>query len=128
MMMTHMMIRTSVFALALLVSGVMVSAQDSASQLAALGREARTAGEHADVAKRFRMQADTLDLEAARHEVQAEQLAKHAPAIVHKWPSMAPKELTRAKQQAVEARRAARESRDLAAQHQSLAVEALPAQ
>lgn len=126
--MTRTIVRTSVLALALLVPGSMVSAQDSAARLAALASEARTASEHADVAKRFRMHADALDLEAAKHEVQAEKLAKTAPAVVHKWPSMAPKELTEAKQQAAEARRAARESREQAARHQSLAVEALPAQ
>lgn len=128
MTMTRTMIGSSVLALTLFVSGSIVSAQDSTSQLVALAREARTANEHADVAKRFRMHADALDLEAARHEVQAEKLAKNAPSVVHKWPAMAPKELTQAKQQAAEARRAARESREQAARHQSLAVEALPAQ
>lgn len=126
--MTRTMVRSSVLALALLIPASMVSAQESAPRLAALAETARTASEHADVAKRFRMQADALDLEAARHEVQAEKLAKNAPAVVHKWPAMAPKELTQAKQQAAEARRAARESREQAARHQSLAVEALPAQ
>lgn len=118
----------SVLALALLAASSVASAQDTTSQLASLAREARTAGEHADVAKRYRMHADTLDMEAAKHEVRAEKLSKNAPSIVHKWPAMAPRELNQAKQQAAEARRAARESRDLAARHQSLAVEALPAQ
>lgn len=104
------------------------AAQENAAQLAALAREARTTGEHADVAKRYRMRADTLDMEAARHEVRAEKLAATAPSIVHKWPAMAPKELTDARQKAATARREAKESREIAARHQALAVEALPAQ
>ncbi len=126
--MMRKMIGGWVLAVALLATGGTVSAQQSAAQLAALAKEARTANEHADVAKRYRLHADTLDMEAARHEVRAEKLAATAPAIVHKWPAMAPKELTDARQKAAAARREAKESRELAARHQSLAVEALPAQ
>jgi hypothetical protein len=120
--------RGSVLAMALFAASGIAFAQESPAQLAALAREARTTGEHADVAKRYRMLADSLDMEAAKHEVRVQKLSKNAPAIAHKWPAMASKDLTQAKQQAVEARRAAKESRELAAHHQSLAVEALPAQ
>ena len=126
--MTFSAYRASLLALTLVAFSGPVFAQDNPAQLAALAREARTAGEHADVARRYRLQADALDAKAAQHEARAETLAKNAPGIAHKWPSMAPQNAKLAKQQAVDARRAARESRELASHHQSLAVEALAAQ
>ncbi len=123
--MTFNVIRVSVAALALMTFGSLAVAQENPARLAALAREARTAGDHADVAKRYRVQAEALEKKAAEHEAKAEQFAKNAPAIAHKWPSMAPQTVKIAKQEAVEARRAARESRELASYHQSMAVEAL---
>lgn len=123
--MTFNFIRVSVAALMLTSFGTLAVAQENPARLAALAREARTASDHADVAKRYRLQAEALDKKAVEHEAKAEQLAKNAPGIAHKWPSMAPQTMKVAKQEAVEARRAARESRELASYHQSLAVEAL---
>lgn len=123
--------RVSTFALALLVSlgsaqaQTQPPAQDSPAQLAALSREARTDAQHADVARRYRLQAESLDAKAAEQESLAARQAAQAPAIVHKWPSMAPRTLTETKQKAVDYRRAARESRAQAERHRQLAVEAL---
>lgn len=125
--MTFSSYRALFLALTVVAFGGTAFAQDNPTQLAALAREARTAGEHADVARRYRLQADTLDARAAEHEARAETLARNAPGIAHKWPSMAPQNVKLAKQQAVDARRAARESRELASRHQTLAVEALAA-
>lgn len=118
--------RASLLALALLLGSGVASAQDSSpAQLAALARDARSTREHAEVAKRYRLQADALDAKAAQQEKQAAAMARNAPGIVHKWPSMAPRALSQTTQQAIETRRAARESRELAQRHQRLAVESL---
>ena len=126
--MTFTTVRSSVFTLALLVSSglahAQVQTQDSPAQIAALAREARTADQHADVARRYRLQAESLDAKGAEQEKLAAQQAAQAPGIVHKWPSMAPKALTDTKQKAVDYRRAARESRELAERHRTLAIEA----
>jgi len=100
----------------------------SATQLAALARDARTAAQHADVARRYRLQADALDARAAEHAARASALVRTAPGIAHKWPAMAPRALSQAKQDAIEARRAARESRELASRHHAIAVETLAAE
>lgn len=110
---------------ALLIGNGMATAQDQASRLAALANEARTTEQHADVARRYRLQADALDKQAAEQEKRAAAMTAHAPGIAHKWPAMAPKATRQAKEQALETRRAARESRELAEQHQRLAVEGL---
>ncbi|MGE0449002.1 MAG: hypothetical protein AB7Q29_05395 [Vicinamibacterales bacterium] len=125
--MSRTMIVGTAVVTALLWSGVAM-AQDTPAQLAALARDARTAAQHADVAKRFRLQADALDAQAAEHEARAARLSRSAPAIAHKWPSMAPTALKKAKQEAIDTRRAARESRELAETHRALAIEALAAQ
>lgn len=126
--MTFTTVRASVLTLALLASSglahAQVQVQDSPTRLAALAREARTAEQHADVARRYRMQAESLDGKAAEQEKLAAQQAAQAPGIVHKWPSMAPKALTDTKQKALDYRRAARESREQAERHRALAVEA----
>jgi len=94
------------------------------AQLMASSREAQTVSQHADLARRFRLQAESLDAKAAEREAAAARQASQAPSIVHKWPSMATGALNQAKQQAIEARRAAQESRSLADRHLRLAVEA----
>lgn len=126
--MTFTTVRSSVFTLALLVSSglahAQVQTQDSPAQIAALARQARTADQHADVARRYRLQAESLDAKGAEQEKLAAHQAAQAPGIVHKWPSMAPKALSDTKQKAVDYRRAARESRELAERHRALASEA----
>lgn len=99
-------------------------AQETPDRLAALAREARTTRDHADLAKRYRLQAETFDAKAAELEARATRDATTHPGITHKWPAMATQSMTRAKSEAIEARRAARESRLLANRHLRLAVEA----
>ena len=126
--MTFTTVRASVFTLALLASSglahAQVQVQDSPTRLAALARAARTPEQHADVARRYRVQAEALDGKAAEQEKLAARQAAQAPGIVHKWPSMAPKALTDTKQKALDYRRAARESRERAERHRALAAEA----
>ncbi len=124
-MMTLTVGRNAFLTLALLLGGGVASAQDTPAQLAQLARDARTSKQHADVARRYRVEADALDAKAADQEKQAASMTRHQPGIAHKWPSMVPKALTQAKDDAMDARRAARQSRELADRHQRLAVEAL---
>ncbi|MGE0394953.1 MAG: hypothetical protein AB7P67_15415, partial [Vicinamibacterales bacterium] len=104
------------------------SAQTSTAQasvtpdLLALSREARTTRDHADLARRFRMQAEAFDTTAAEFEAKAKALTASAPPSVKKWPHLTMPDVTRAKQRAVEARRAARESRELSQHHAQQAV------
>lgn len=114
-------------AFVLFVGGV-AAAQENADRIEALAREARSAGEHADVAKRYRVHAESLDAKAAGFESRVAQMASSSASISAKWPSMAPRTLTQTRQQAAEARRAAQESRQLAERHQGFAVEALATQ
>jgi hypothetical protein len=99
-------------------------AQTEQTSLMAVSREARTVGEHADVARRFRLQAEAFAAKAAEHEAAAARISRQAPGMLQKWPAMAPPALNRAKQQALEARRSAIESRAMADHHLRLAVEA----
>jgi len=119
--------RSALLTLALLLGGGggVASAQDTPAQLAQLARDARSPKQHADVARRYRVQAEALDVKAADQEKQAASMTRHQPGIAHKWPSMVPKALTQAKHDAMDTRRAARESRELADRHQRLAVEAM---
>ena len=105
-------------------TGSAAHAQQTPESLAAMAGGASTHAEHAAVAKRYRLQAQAFEEEAAAHEKRAAKLAATAPPIVHKWPSMAPRALHGAKQQAIDARRAARESHLLAQRHINLSVEA----
>ncbi len=112
----------------MLFAGGGASAQENAGRIEALAREARSAGEHADVAKRYRVHAESLETAAAEFESRVAQLASASASISAKWPSMAPRTLTQTRQQAAEARRAAQECRQLAERHQGFAVEALATQ
>ena len=95
------------------------------AKLVEVSRDARTAPEHAAVAKQFRLRAEALDIQAAKHEESARRRAESATAIMGKWPAMAPRILQEDKQKAMEARRAARENHELAEKHRQLSLEAL---
>ena len=73
--------RASLFALAVLLGSGGASAQDTPDQLAAMARDARTTRQHAEVARRYRLQAEALDVKAAEQEKQAAALARNAPGI-----------------------------------------------
>jgi hypothetical protein len=96
----------------------------SAERLHSMAREARTANQHARVSKHYRLRAEALEAEAAKHEATAAEYTRSLGPMRHKWPAMAPRALHEAKRKAVEARQAARESRALAGRHLRLAVEA----
>ena len=102
---------------------VPVRAQADQVALMAAAREARTLHEHADLARRFRLQAEAFDAKAAAHEAAAARVARQTPGMLQKWPAMMPPALTKAKQQALDARRSALESRVMADRHLRLAVE-----
>jgi hypothetical protein len=113
------------FALAgTLAFAVPVRAQADQQALMSASREASTAREHADLARRFRLQAEAFDATAAEREAAANRIARQAPGMLSKWPAMAPPALAHAKQQALDARRSAQESRTMADRHLRLAVEA----
>jgi hypothetical protein len=95
----------------------------SEERLQAMADAARTAGEHAEVGKQYRLRAEALDAEAAKHEQHAKDLARSAGAMAYKWPAMANGH-QRAKDKAVQTRRAAAESRRIADHHIHMAVEA----
>lgn len=113
-----------VTAAALLALEAPALAQSEQARMTALAREARTVSEHADMARRFRLQAEAFDARAVAHEAEAAPLSRNAPSITNKWPAMVPQALTQAKQQAADARRAAEENRAIADRHLRLAVEA----
>jgi hypothetical protein len=73
---------------------------------------AQTAGEHAALAKKYRVEAETLEAKAAA-------VARQVPAMAHKWPSM-----MRRNTDAAAANRQAAALRTLAERHYRLAVEA----
>ena len=102
-------------------------AQDSPAmrEVHLMAKNATTTGEHAAVAKQYRLQAEQLTAKAVEHEAEVTRLMRSAGPIVHKWPAMAPKGIQRAKDQAIEARRASRESQRLADHHLRMSVESL---
>lgn len=95
------------------------------ANLLALSREARTTRDHADLARRFRLQAEAFDTSAAEYEAKAKALTASAPPSVKKWPHLTMPDVNKAKQRALDARRAARESRELSQHHAQQAVETL---
>lgn len=121
---TRLRLLVPVLAALVLAPAGVAQAQDAPDRLAAMARSANTPQEHAAIAKRYRLQAESFDTTAAQHEARADRLARSQPGIAHKWPSMAPRTLSDAKRQALEARRAAHESRLLAERHITLSVEA----
>lgn len=101
-------------------------AQESAAleSIHAVAAKAETAGQHATVAREYRLQSEAFAAKAAAHEKEAAQLTRGAGAMAYKWPGLASKQLQREKANAVEARRAEREARQLADHHIRRAVEA----
>lgn len=90
--------------------------------LAELTRAAATPQEHAQAAKQYRLRAELLEAQAAKHEAAAVALSTQPP-ITHKFPSAFASKTSQEKQNAVQARRAAQEARTRAHWHLSRAVE-----
>jgi hypothetical protein len=97
----------------------------SGPDLFALSREARTTRDHADLARRFRLQANAFDTAATEHEAKAKALTASSSPAAKKWPEVMMPDVKRAKQRAMDARRAARESREMSRHHAQQAVETL---
>jgi hypothetical protein len=86
-------------------------------------KQADTPKEHAEVAKQYRLRAESLEAKAAKHEEAARKLRNNTNVMAHKWPAMVNNGWQRESQLAVQARRGAQECYALAAKHVGLAVE-----
>src|SRR5262245_11261110 len=118
------------FALSIAVMGTMLALRAAAGdtrvsgeRLQAMASEAKTEGDHAEVARQYRLRAEALDAEAAQHEQRAKDLDRSAGAMAYKWPALVSGR-QRVKEKAVQTRRFAAESRRLADHHIRMAVEA----
>jgi hypothetical protein len=94
-------------------------------EIAKMAENARSASDHAEVAKAYRLRAEAFTEMAEKYEAEVAK-KQNGPQIgmAAKWPSMSRNSAQREKQKAIEARRAARQSEQLAALHTQLAVEA----
>ncbi len=93
--------------------------------LLAMSKDATTPAQHAEVAKRFRLHAESLEAKASEHERAATEAARRPlPPIAHKWPAMHRDHTSRARKLAREHRKAAEKARELASYHLSRSVEA----
>lgn len=94
-------------------------------EIAKMAENARTATDHASVAKAYRLRAESFTEMAEKYETEVAK-KQNGPQIgmAAKWPAMSRNSVQREKQKAIDARRAARESEQLAAYHTQLAVEA----
>jgi hypothetical protein len=90
-----------------------------------LAKNAFTAAEHAEVARQYRIRAESFEAKALMHEEEARKLAKQPlPPMAYKWPAMVQRPAEKESLLAMQARRAARESYELADNHIRRAVEA----
>jgi len=95
-----------------------------AEKLETMAKNAKTPGEHAAVAKQFRLRAESFAAKAEKHEAEARKLANGPRiGIDAKWPAMARNTAAKEKQLAMEARRAAQENYALADQHIRFVIE-----
>ncbi|MDZ7636690.1 MAG: hypothetical protein U5J83_00280 [Bryobacterales bacterium] len=95
------------------------------AEIAKMAESARSASEHAAVAKAYRLRAEEFAETAERLEAEvAKKQTGPKVGMSSKWPAMSRNSAQREKQQAIAARRAARESQEMAALHTQLAVEA----
>jgi hypothetical protein len=99
--------------------------QDS---LASQSRSARTAADHAEVAKQYRQRAESLTQEAAKLDQELKKFANRPqPQMAGKWPAMYgnnnSKHATNLRTEAMAAKQAAHEATLAAERHYQLAVE-----
>lgn len=97
----------------------------SGNEIAKMAENARTAADHAAVAKAYRLRAESFAEMAEKYEAEVAK-KNNGPKIgmESKWPAMSRNASQREKQKAISARRSARECEQLAAYHTQLAVEA----
>jgi hypothetical protein len=95
-----------------------------AQKLQTMANNANTPAAHSEVARGYLEWAKSLDEKAAKHESNAERLARDAAynPMKHKWPAMAAAPAERERRLAMQARRAANEARQLAMKHEALAA------
>lgn len=98
------------------------------AKLEQMAEAAQCAAEHGEVAKQYRLRAETLDAKANEHERKAAELEKKPKGPMHsKWPAMASKPWVKERDLALQTRRAAKEAQQLADRHVRLGVETLSA-
>lgn len=85
--------------------------------------DANSPAKHAEVARHYRLHAESLNAQAAAWEQEAAELTRASGAPVLKWPGLASGQLQDVKTSALEARRAALETMALADHHLRMAVE-----
>lgn len=94
-------------------------------KLEQMAKAAKSASDHAAVAKQYRLRAEAFEAKAEKHESEAHSMRNSASiGIAAKWPAMAQKSVQKERQKAMQARRAASEAYELADRHSRLAVEA----
>jgi hypothetical protein len=109
----------------LLTPGVKAEPAVNPGKIEQLAKNASTAAEHSEVARQYRLRAESLEAKALLHEEEAGKLAKRPlPGLAHKWPAMVARPAEQERRLALQARRAARESYELADRHLRRAVEA----
>ncbi len=87
-------------------------------------RRARTATDHATVARQFRMRAEALSQELSVIDAELQKTPRGPRSgLRYKWPALDPLPGASLRQRAMELRRAEAESRRAAAHHTQLAVE-----
>ena len=96
------------------------------AKLERMAESARSATEHSEVSKQYRLRAEHFEAKATQHEEQARKMeSRPRTALEHKWPGMSRQPWVKERQLAMHARRAASESYSLADRHMRLSVEAL---
>ena len=103
----------------------MAAEKMDSEKLQAMAVSARTASEHATVAKHYRVAAESFEAQAAKHEAEANRLKTQPKlGLASKWPSMVPKTEEKERTLAMQARRAAQENLELADRHYRLSIDA----
>jgi hypothetical protein len=96
-----------------------------AKKLETLAASAKTPKQHAQVAKQYRLRAESLETKATEHAEKARKAGNTPlPGLAHKWPSMVRTPQQRETELSMQYRRAAEEAKRLAQWHTQLAVEA----
>jgi hypothetical protein len=98
---------------------------EEAKKLETMAAAARTPGQHAAVAKQFRLRAEALETKAREYTEKAKKSsAIPQPGLAHKWPAMVRTQAQRESGLAMQYTRLAQEARAAAEKHTQLAVEA----
>jgi hypothetical protein len=93
--------------------------------LQVLARDARTAADHADVARQFRQRAERLTVTADQIEARAREHRQTTSQLDAKWPAsgMSDRHVANLRNEATSARQDAHDARVAATRHYGLAIE-----